>query len=478
MSRPLLTRRDVIAGGLATASTLFVLPKALHAWTTPAATDLEVALGAARWIRRSRIVTKHGVTWPVDPNEPALVALDLFNGTPGIILFHLELFDATHDAAWLDEARLGADELIAQLPSLQQTGACGLYDGLSGAAFVLEETHRATGEARYRAAATQGIGMIHALALRSTSGAEWSGRSAGYDVVSGAAGIGLFLLWAAEVIDDSESAALALAAGRRLLEVGTPDRGGTKWVAKGAVSYPNFGYGTAGVAFFLAKLMRASGDRSCMAGALSGVKYLTSIANTADGGFELPHREPGGENIHELGWCHGAAGTARLFHQLGVITGRPKWGDLTRACARSILSSGAPERQPPGYSAGADQCSGDAGIGEFFIAQQREAANTEYATMIARLSADARARAVTDADGLKWIQVADAASNAKGVAQTGFMRGAAGLGTFFLHADALAKGRRPAVTWPDSPWSSPCVAPRTKATRDMSDLNGRATPTC
>lgn len=445
-----VTRREMIATTAGALSSLFALP--LSRWPRLASppSDLEVALSAARWIGRSRIETKDGVAWPADPTNPASIGLDLFDGMPGIVLFHLELFDATHDAAWLDEARLGANWLITKLPALQASGACGLYDGLAGAAFVLEETHRATGDGKYRDAAKQAIAMIHGLAKKSITFAEWAGPSSGYDVVSGAAGIGLFLLWADDVIDDSESRAIALAAGRRLLETGTPDRGGTKWLARGgSISYPNFAHGTAGVALFLAELMRATGDRSCMAGALSGARYLESIAKTDNNGFRVFHHEPGGEDVYAMGWCDGPTGTARLFHQLGVVTGRSKWTNLAYACARSILASG------DGKSVG--QCSGNAGIGEFFIALQRESPKPEYATMITRMSA-------TTQDVVATL--------------TGFMNGAAGIGTFFLHADGLAKGRRPAVTWPDSPWARPCVAPRAKAARDMSDMNGRAAPAC
>jgi lantibiotic modifying enzyme len=439
--------------------------------------DLDAALGAARWLRRCRIETMDGVTWPSDPTKLASVGMDLFSGVPGVVLFHLELFDATGDSAWLDEARRGANALIARLPALQATGACGLYDGLAGVAFVLEETHRATGDGKYRDAAKQAIAMIHALAKKSITFAEWTGPSAGYDVVSGAAGIGLFLLWADEVIDDSESRTLALATGRRLVDVGTADRGGLKWPGKGSISYPNFAYGTAGVSFFLAELLRATGDRSCMAGALSGARYLESLANTDGSGFKVAHHEPGGEGVYEMGWCNGPAGTARLFRQLGIVTGRSKWGDMADACARSILASGAPEKRSPGYWNDVGQCSGSAGIGEFFIALQRESPKPEYAAMISRCSASLLSCAIADADGLKWLHAEDAAAPQVVVAQTGYMHGAAGIGTFFLHADGLAKGRVPAVTWPDSPWARPCVK-RAKATKDMSDMNGRAPLGC
>jgi hypothetical protein len=38
------------------------------------------------------------------------------------------------------------------------------------------------------------------------------------------------------------------------------------------------------------------------------------------------------------------------------------------------------------------------------------------------------------------------------VAQTGFMQGAAGVGTFLLHLDAHGRGREPRIVLPDSPF--------------------------
>src|ERR1700759_176411 len=108
----------------------------------------------------------------------------------------------------------------------------GLYTGLGGAVFVLEETHRATGDGKYCDAAKQALALIHGQAVKSTLGAEWQGPSATNDIISGSAGIGLLLLWADQMIGDQESRALALAAGRHLMDVGIADKGG----AKGALS--------------------------------------------------------------------------------------------------------------------------------------------------------------------------------------------------------------------------------------------------
>src|ERR1041385_6843706 len=136
--------------------------------------DLDVALQAARWIRTSRIETRNGVAWPADPRKPD-VSYPLYSGIAGVILFHLELYHATRDRQWLEEAKLGARELIAHLPAMD----AGLYEGLGGAVFVLEETHRATGDGMFRDAARKALRLLHAQATKEPA----------YDIVSGKSGI-------------------------------------------------------------------------------------------------------------------------------------------------------------------------------------------------------------------------------------------------------------------------------------------------
>jgi lantibiotic modifying enzyme len=475
-----LTRRAWLTKAVGAAAAVAGVPAALSALETSwpriaaPADDLEIALKAEHWIRRSRIETKNGVTWPADPLKPSSVEYDLYNGMPGVVLFYLELYHATGDKKWLDEAKLGANELEAQLPSLATARNAGLYTGLGGAVFVLEEVHRATTDGRYRDSARNALGMSHSLAQRSSSGASWTGPSATNDIISGTAGIGLLLLWADHMMDDAPSRTLALAAGRQLLGAGTADKGGTKWAVAADVRnlYPNFSHGTAGVAYFLATLLKATGDNSFMAASLSGARYLQDVANTDTSGFKVFHHEPGGESLYYLSWCHGPAGTTRLFRRLGQITKRPKWDELVLAGARATIASGVPEKQSPGYWNNISQCCGNCGVGEFFIDLQARSLATEYADMVSRVRANTLSRATIDGDGLKWIQAENRVSPDAVVAQTGYMQGAAGVGSFYLHARTLAAGKPRVIEWPDSPTFTPCPSAERSA-NDMSFLANR-----
>lgn len=487
MLRHAISRRELLGMGLGAAAGMIALPHLLEAhtldWTRASAPIdcVDAALKAARWIRRSRIETKNGVTWPANPLKPASVGLDLYDGMPGVITFYLELFYATGDRTWLDDAQLGANELAAQLPTLQAASNCGLYTGLAGAGFVLEETHRATGDGRYRDASTQALRMIHQLAQKTSSGARWAGASASNDIVSGSAGIGLFLIYAANVMDDVPSRALGLLTGQHLIAAGVHAKSGTKWpIADGDTTfYPNFEHGTSGVGFYLAKLFANSFDRSMYSGSLTAERYLDAVAAKEDGGFKVFHHEPGGEKRYDMGWANGPAGTHRIYAQLSQVARREHWTGLVEQCAQAVISSATPANQSTPAWASPSQRNGLAGIGEFFVALQRTMPKPAYADMIQRVSSAALAQATVDGDGLKWMETADPEAPDAGAAHTGFMHGAAGIGTYFLHADALANGRKPAIHWPDTPTTGPCeIPPEAQRGRDMSTLPGGPVPLC
>jgi hypothetical protein len=92
--------------------------------SAPAARErpyFDAALDVATWIRASALETAHGKTWPVDPTKPGETSLSLYSGSPGVVLFFLDLHRAGHEGALVD-ARAGADHLLAELPGMTAPG--------------------------------------------------------------------------------------------------------------------------------------------------------------------------------------------------------------------------------------------------------------------------------------------------------------------------------------------------------------------
>ncbi len=427
---------------------------------------LDAARGAAKWIRSTQRITIAGTTWPADPLKPTERTTSLYSGSAGVVLFLLELHAASGEAVYLADARAGADELLARIPKDLSHDGAGLYTGVAGTGFVLLETYRATQDGKYRAGVEQIVRLLEEHARPAGGGIEWGPVT---DIISGSAGTGLFLLRAAKEQDLPRARTLATAAGKRLLQLSEDKDAGKDWAMSPTYArrMPNFSHGTAGVAFFLATLYRETREREFLDAAIAGARYLQSIADTSYSGCTIYHHEPDGRDLFYLGWCHGPAGTARLFYQLTQATGDPEWMRWVGRSAQSLVSSGIPEKRTPGFWNNAGQCCGNAGVAQFFVDLHRATGRREYLGFAKRVAADTLKRATeidpiassanpgkqsNGARGLKWIQAEHRVRPELLIAQTGYMQGAAGIGMLLLHLDGLEQDRPPAIVFPDSPF--------------------------
>ncbi|MFP5284462.1 MAG: lanthionine synthetase LanC family protein, partial [Thermoanaerobaculia bacterium] len=298
------------------------------------------------------MATPDGLLWLSGPERPEGMnaSPELYTGTSGIVLFLVELARVTGDGSWLEEAAAGADWLIAGLPD--GLDHAGLYTGVPGIGLAIHQVAKATGQEKYRKGAERCLELVHAEAKPAGAGVEWG---PGLDIIAGSAGTILYLLHMARELDRPASRELALRAGMRLAELGIPEAGGRKWRMAndpGAKRLmPNFSHGTAGIAYALATLHLETGREEPLEAALAGARYLQSVANTEGDGCLVFHHEPepDGRNLYYLGWCHGPAGTVRLFYQLARATRDDAWMGWVRRGTRSIVASGIPERQTPGF---------------------------------------------------------------------------------------------------------------------------------
>ncbi|HMC54716.1 MAG TPA: lanthionine synthetase LanC family protein [Gemmatimonadaceae bacterium] len=419
---------------------------------------LEAALRAERWIRGTRSDPTR--LWPSVP-APGVDTFDrsvlsLYHGAPGVILFYLELHAATQERRFLDDAVRGAQALAAAVDVATEQDA-GLYTGATGIAWILLEAHRASGREDLRSAA-RGIAARLARGAKRDGDAVWWSDST--DMVSGNAGILLGLLRLRELLGD-ESLDLARRAGDALLSVSvTDDRGHRMWFYDRTVKpgpeareLPNFSHGTAGIAYALATLSRNGGERRHLEAALDGAEHLVALAVPSGDGMVIRHNSlPAGENLFYLSWCHGAPGTNRLWRCLHDGDGAVKWKTLEDRAAAGVIAQGVPEQRTAGFWNNISMCCGNAGVAEYFLSRYRRSGNPADLAYAKRHADDALSRATVEGDTEKWIQAENRVSPNEVLAQTGWMQGAAGVGTMLLHMDAATRAQnwKRAVTLPDA----------------------------
>ena len=277
------------------------------------------------------------------------------------------------------------------------------------------------------------------------------------DIISGTAGVGLALLAASRDLNRADARDLAAAAGRRLISQQIAAGGGSKWAMTPATPtrlYPNFSHGTAGVAYFLVALHQATGDRRFLEAALSGARYLVKTAKTDGDVCLVFHHEPeaDGLNLFYLGWCHGPAGTGRLFHQLATVTRDREWHTWFVRSANGIKQSGIPERETPGFWNNVGQCCGSASVADFFLSYHHITHDPSALGLARRVTDQILTKATRDESGTRWIHAEHRVQPGNVAAQTGWMQGAAGIGAWLLRLDGFDRGRGVVVKFPDSPF--------------------------
>ncbi|MGZ5554961.1 MAG: lanthionine synthetase LanC family protein [Candidatus Aminicenantales bacterium] len=430
---------------------VFVLILTVMASCKPASQSpyFQAALEAAAWVKSAEIRSPEGLSWPAIPRDPDSVGLDLYSGVPGVVLFFVQTFYATGDQAFLDEARAGGDFLLSKAASV---GALGLYEGLSGVAFALEETYKASKNEKFQRGFLDCLRRIQSAAATSGAGIAWSPTT---DIISGSAGTGLFLIYAFRETGDRTWLDLAARAGTRLIELGRPENGGLKWPMDPDFPrlMPNFSHGTAGIAYFLAALYKETRQKEFLDAALAGAKYLLSIAKTDGDSCLIFHDEPDNKDLYYLGWCHGPVGTARLFFLLSGVTGDKSWLDWVRKSANGLIQSGIPEQETPGFWNNAGICCGLAGVGEFFLDLYKELGDKTYVDFSKRTASRLLSKATIEDGRMSWLQAEHRTRPDYRFAQTGYMQGAAGIGTYLLRLAALDKAHPRRIVFPDTPFA-------------------------
>lgn len=283
---------------------------------------LVYAKGAGQWILSLAKNQNGALTWPVNDSDRKESAFDLYSGMPGGILLLAEL--GKDDPA--GPFRQAVPASVAGLESLRIADAWGvrkgdkvvvppgLYTGIAGVGWLYLELYRITGEQVYRQKAQLVVSQLLARDATLEGSALWDDSN---DIISGAAGTGLFLLRAAEELKEPRGVDLAKRVGYYLVSQAISSPTGLKWKMSESTPqlYPNFAHGTAGIAYFFLRLYEVTRDRSFFMAALAGVQELESTAELDAKGNSCKwyHHEGDGEDLWYVGWCHGPAGTARCF---------------------------------------------------------------------------------------------------------------------------------------------------------------------
>ena len=422
----------------------------------------DAAIEAAKWIRSTTMETPKGLIWPNDALEAKTVTPDIESGVAGKVLFFLALHRRHPSGKYLPDIRRGAEHLLANIPAELKPDSFppgnSFYYGAAGIGFTLYEAYKTTGDKRYRTGALRCVELIHKNARPEGDGVVWTNFN---DILFGNAGTGLFLLYVAREMNHAPSRALAIRAGRALLGRGVAEHGGLNWkFRQGAdVVLPNFSHGVAGIGYFMATLYAETKQKEFLAAARAAAKYLKAIAKRDGGVFLVPYGWPNPQwkDYYEIGWAHGAAGTARFFFRLWQITKEPAWLEVVKDCARGIMQSGLPGTPKAGFGTQPfriDMRFGSASAADFLLNLYRHTGDKDYIDFARLVTDDVLKKATVDRLGMRWVFPREAFMSAPGTvaAFTGYFYGSAGYGLLLLRLDATGRRERWKLSLPDDPF--------------------------
>ncbi len=429
---------------------------------------LELAVDTAAFIESNR----RGMFWARTPEPESVIDHTLYHGTAGIITFLLEISDATGDASYAARA-VEAGRALIEVIDKKTWASVAFATGWTGYAFAFGRLAEHTDDPTFAAASRRcierlleqsipigrGIGWIEPMPFSDITG--FSGDREIYDLSVGAAGSGVALLSLAATPPGSgrpDYVERAASIGERLLEVGevTPD--GTRWGLMSDIPFPftapNFAHGGAGVGYFFARLFEATGDVRFLNAASEAARYVVSRMHPVGEGALVCHTEELQPPQSYLGLCHGPAGTGRLFTLLARLTGDPALLTPLDTMMRGLDGIGAPSTRSWGWWNNHGRCCGDAGLGDaallFAGTPCSDVQRASYLLLAHACAAVVDEKSVSANGARSWTQAEHRARPRFVQAQTGYMQGAAGIGSFLVHLATHDRSGGPArILMPD-----------------------------
>ena len=315
-------------------------------------------------------------------------------------------------------------------------------DGLAGAAYVLNETRKATGNEKFREVARAVTDYIVQAAKSVGLGFAWSDAPG----IAGDGSIVLYLLYAAREFESALYDLTAERAGDHILELAAHEHhGGFSWrgfppfpgLSKDAF-VPGFEDGTPGITYVFARLYSETNKTKHLFAAKQGALYLQGVAPPDSNAAFSSHPLSDLPESQYSGFCQDSEGTARTFLELYKITREPMYRARAEQMAQAILQWRFPNNLTPDYRNSVCQCCSSVAVIDFFIEMWVSTGRLNYLASAQRAVHQLVSRKVC--------------------AESGDYAGAAGVGLALLHLYLAEQGRYCAIIRLDYLCANKCPA--------------------
>ncbi len=440
--------------------------------------------GAIAWIARQAVPVPGvdgAVLFPISEGSKQPPQTIVYGGSAGVLIF-LEnaaavLGDATareladRTAKGLRSARRVDTREQATWTKGSAVGVTGLYTGDAGVGQAFLVRHALRNDTEALATAVDVGDALLARARDEDGALSWDKQQ---DIIFGNAGTALFLLELGQAAKADRFLDAARRAGHGLLAeaVRVPSKADPAkklptWVLSmgGAkIHMPNFSHGTAGVSYALVRIGAQTGDAELLQAGKDGAQWLIENA-VADGEGLKWAANDRGPSTYMGGWCHGPAGTGRLFLLLAAVTGEARYREVAQKGAQFVIDYAANAEKkgkdgekpyvPPSF------CCGVAGVVDFFCDLTRVTHDASHAAFAKKAGNYLVDVAIADGDGRKWKNGQSVPGGPVSASSTGhnvdLMLGAAGEGLALLRLMTIDTAADPVHAMPDRAVTAPAA---------------------
>lgn len=243
--------------------------------------------------------------WHLNPT-----GMDLYNGTPGIILFLAHLAALTGEERYRELAEYALVNLRAEIeqqlhyPELLTIGA---FSGLGSPIYLFSHLGVIWQDTSFFREAEKLAGVL----------AQCLPRDILFDAVAGAAGAILSLLSLYDACGSATALTTAVHCGEHLLQKAVDLPEGKGWKNElGPRPLSGFAHGSAGIAWSLFRLADASNEPRFRQAANEALRYERSLFSIEQQNWLTLRQESEGPRYMKS-WCHGAAGIG--LSRLGMM---------------------------------------------------------------------------------------------------------------------------------------------------------------
>lgn len=347
----------------------------------------------------------------------------IYNDSPGQIYFLLKTYAALGKPEYLRAAERGLDYLLSQAKSSSDglyfdAKSNGVFEGNAGPGYVFLYAYHVTGEKRW-------LDIARKIATRIYAAPDVA-QTSSPDIISGAAGTGLFLLEMHAATGERLPLEAARGLGDFLLAQAEPRGNGVTWklTASPTAKQPHyyfvgFSHGPAGIAYYLDKLYRATGDERYRKSSEAAMLHIESIAIKEKNHVKWYHEELKRATRYSSQWCHGAPGMSPYFLTRYDNSAEPRYLNWAENSTRYLLDQGVNIRH------NASVCHGVTGNTAALVQHYRATGNAEYLSATREAVELLYSTMKTDGKRVWWDE-----DDAKQIDYT-YMSGLAGVGDFF-----------------------------------------------